>query len=377
MIDTKSLFRPNYPGSNVKPELFTGEKKEVPTFFRTPQTGDKVFKMIDGKYHHCTSPAILAAVGGSLGSEKSIPFSDLRGYSQGEMITDKNVQNYEIVKEIVKENVKEPETIPVITDDEGTVVQAKTFPQTTDQTLPRPNMDIVPGLTSIIIPAYFSAYHLFHYTGHCIGSIREHTDKIQTPYEIILVLNGYKDAAIKFSNFEETNCDKVIVNDENKGYGFAMNQGIRASVGEYVCFMNNDVMVFDKWLLEMRVALEELDLVMSTPMYGKPFARAIEAEELLQKAFGEQFSDFRDFSCVLTKRSIMEEVGMFNEKLFAYKEDVDLLNRFDAAGKKYASTKRVNTWHCIGGTSVGMSAEELHYQEGLEEFNKVWNTDKK
>ena len=40
----------------------------------------------------------------------------------------------------------------------------------------------IPGLTSIIIPVYMSNYTLFHYTGNCIGSVREHTDKQKTPY---------------------------------------------------------------------------------------------------------------------------------------------------------------------------------------------------
>src|SRR3990167_4175030 len=69
------------------------------------------------------------------------------------------------------------------------------------------------GKTSIVIPAYLSDYALFHYTGNCIGSIREHTNKTQTPYEIILVLNG-KDN-ITFQNLSDTKADKVIENETN------------------------------------------------------------------------------------------------------------------------------------------------------------------
>lgn len=386
-MDTTNFFKPRpFPGqTQTAPALsqVPVERKPLPTFIRTKDTGDKVFIVVADKYHWIQNPEIYKAVGGDLGQEKMVERSDLAGYIQGEVVTLQNAEKYKIP------DPKEMQKNPAMEQKEEIAppVVAKSFPPETDQTCPAPSMDIVPGKTSIIIPAYFAAYHLFHYTGNCIGSIREHTDKLDTPYEIILVINGSKDSAIKFSNLEETLCDKVIVNEENMGYGYAMNQGIRASVGQYLCFMNNDVMVFEHWLEDMLEALRCLDLVMATPMYGKPFARAKEAEELRKKterelpetgrpysqSLAEDFlSDFRDFSCALTRRSLMEEVGLFNEKLFAYKEDIDLYNRLDAAGKKYASTKRVNTFHVIGSTSVGMNDAQLHKKEGEEEFNKLW-----
>jgi len=44
--------------------------------------------------------------------------------------------------------------------------------------------ETVEGLTSIILPIYNTSYPLFHMTGNCIGSIKEHT---KLPYEIILI----------------------------------------------------------------------------------------------------------------------------------------------------------------------------------------------
>lgn len=240
--------------------------------------------------------------------------------------------------------------------------------------------ELVEGLTSIIIPAYFNSYPVFHQTGHCIGSIREHTDKAKTPYEIILVLNGTK-SSIKFDKYELTYADKVIPLEENEGYAKAVNKGIRASQGENICIMNNDVLVFDNWLnvfLEIVDLNHEsrLDLVMATPMYGMPYARATEAKELAAKYDGKflssTYSDFRDFSCVLAKRKLFDEIGLFNEEFFMYGEDLDFLRRMDKAEKKYASTRAVNTYHIIGMTSSSMDKTPQIMNESREKLKQIW-----
>ena len=170
----------------------------------------------------------------------------------------------------------------------------------------------------------------------------------------------------------------MIKNEENKGYSYAVNQGIRMSKGEYIVILNNDAQVFDHWLEDMQEALHHLDLVMATPMYGRPYARAVQSLELRKETLGkpieETFSDFRDFSCVATRKELFAEVGTFNEDFFVYKEDLDLFNRLDKAGKKYASTKRVNTSHIIGATSHNMSPEDLRKEEGQEVYDKLWTS---
>lgn len=264
----------------------------------------------------------------------------------------------------------EPTTVPLQTYKEG---EGQPIPESAPKAEPEK------GFTSIIIPAYINSYPIFHMTGHCIGSIREHTDRSKTPFEIILVLNGTKDS-IKFSNLAETRCEKVIESEENLGYAKAVNKGIRCAKGEYIAVVNNDVMVFDNWLEDMQESLNiGLDLVMATPMYGKPYARATEAKELREKSFEpagkslrDSFSDFRDFSCVLTRKNMFNEIGLFNEEFFMYGEDLDLLRRMDKAEKKYASTKRVNTFHIIGGTSSGMEKIPEIMNESKAKLKEIW-----
>lgn len=258
-----------------------------------------------------------------------------------------------IQKEISPSFLEQEQKIELPTYDDPTAIEHQT----------------IPGLTSIIIPAFFNNYPIFHQTGNCIGSIREHTDKEKTPYEIILVINGNTGITI---DPKDSLCDKVVQNEENEGYSKAVNKGIRTSFGEYIAIVNNDVQVFDHWLEDMQEALKDLSLVMATPMYGKPYARAVEANELREKGFGTPYSDFTDFSCVLTTKALFDEIGLFDEQFFMYGEDLDLLRRMTKEHKKYASTKRVNTHHIIGSTSSGVNETPEIMNESKRRLNEKW-----
>lgn len=238
-----------------------------------------------------------------------------------------------------------------------------------------PSVEPVAGLTSIIIPVYFNSYPVFHQTGNCIGSIREHTDNAKTPYEIILVING--ETEIKLTEPRQSFADKVIQLPENMGWATAINRGIRVASGQYIALVNNDVQVFEYWLEDLQEALlAGLDLVMSAPMYGNPYGRAVEAENLrnlvMDKPIAETFVDFNDFSCILTTKALFAEIGVFDEQFFMYMEDLDFLRRMDKYGKKHASTKRVNIHHIIGSTAMSMSETPKIVNESREKLKAKW-----
>lgn len=257
-------------------------------------------------------------------------------------------------------NVNEPNILPV----ESTPILGDIVVNESD-----------PNMVSIVIPIYNTNYPLWHYTGNCIGSIREHTDKIKTPYEIIVVDNA---SPIQPKTEADYKADKVIKNTENKGVAFAWNQGIRVSRGGYIVLLNNDTMVFDYWLEDLLKCLEHKDFVMATPMYGDSFARAIESEKLRNKYLNEpwtnSFSDFKDFACVACKKDLYNEIGLFDEQFtLGYGEDLDLMRRMDGAGKKYASTKLVNIFHIIGATSSNIPEIPDVMNKNKELLKEKWD----
>lgn len=329
-------------------------------FVRTDYTGDKVFWLENGNAHWVTGPEALAALGGSFDDVKTIDYTIVKSYN--ERVEPVSMRNIGKFKTTVSADIP---------------VETITLPahEITEEIAPNaPQAEPEKGFTSIIIPAYLLNYPVFHMTGNCIGSIREHTDKEKTPYEIILILNGKP--INSFSNMQETKADKVINNDENRGYSYAVNQGIRCAKGEYIAIVNNDVLVYDHWLEDLQEGLTMKDLVMATPMYGMPYARAVDAGQLRSKVdtvpFIDTFSDFTDFSCILTKKQLFSELGLFNEEFFMYGEDLDLLRRIKAAGKTYASTKKVNTTHIIQGTANYMPEIPDIMNESKAKLKEIW-----
>ncbi len=249
------------------------------------------------------------------------------------------------------------------------------YPEKQESVESAPKEEPQEGFTSIIIPAYFNNYALFHQTGNCIGSIREHTDPVKTPYEIILVINGKTD--IKFADLKQTFADKVIQSENNEGWAKAVNKGIRVAKGEFIALINNDAQVYDYWLEDLQESLKAgLDLVMGNPMYGMPFARAVESfnirQKQLEKPIEETFVDFNDFSCVLTTKALFMQLGLFDEDFFMYGEDIDFLRRMDKEGKKHASTKRVAVHHIIGSTSMTIKETPEIMNESKEKLRLKW-----
>jgi len=232
------------------------------------------------------------------------------------------------------------------------------------------------GFTSIIIPCFFNSYPVFHTTGNCIGSIREHTDKEKTPYEIIMIQNGETGIGFNQDNAKDSYAEKVIFNKENLGFAKAVNQGIRCAQGEYIAIVNNDVQVFDHWLEDMQEALQFVDLIQAYPMYGMPYGRATEAnllrEKALEKSVEGSLDGFRDFSCVLTKKELFATVGLFDEDFFCYGEDLDLIRRIEKEGGKIASTKRVRTHHIISMTASGIMETPEIMNKSKELLKAKW-----
>lgn len=264
------------------------------------------------------------------------------------------------------------------------VIENTDYKEPVEEKVSIPQEEEIKGLTSIIVVGYLTNYPLFHYTGNCLGSIREHTD---LPYEIIYIDNG---SPIKMEPKDIT-ADKIIVNKENIGVAKAWNQGIRVATGEYIVLLNNDAMVFDNWLEDFQESLDKVDLVMATPMYGSPFARASEA--LQRRAIWENepievsFDDFADFSCVGFKQQTVRDLhrleeaqgfptvdnGLFDEQFYLYCEDVDVRKRLERVGMTCKSTRRVNTFHIVHATGNMMPNDAEIMNESKRKFEEKWN----
>jgi GT2 family glycosyltransferase len=80
------------------------------------------------------------------------------------------------------------------------------------------------------------------------------------PHELIIIDNNSTDGSCEFF---ESRADILIKNPENYSYPYCQNQGIERASGDYLAFFNNDVLVSPHWdarLMEV-LRVEKMDIV--------------------------------------------------------------------------------------------------------------------
>lgn len=182
----------------------------------------------------------------------------------------------------------------------------------------------------------------------CLESLRSQT---YTDFEIIVVDNGSTDGSCDYlaKMFPEI---QLIRLPENRGFTGGNNEGFRQSSGTYIVLLNNDATLKEDWL-ELMVSVMESD-----PRLGSCASKIIiEGTELLDSAgdlfttaftgtkWGELqkaalFTEPRTLAgpcaaAAIYRRSMLEQIGFFDDDFFLNHEDTDLNLRAWLAG-----------WHC-------------------------------
>lgn len=134
---------------------------------------------------------------------------------------------------------------------------------------------------------------------------------------------------------------RVIYNEKNRGFGAAINQGIRDSQSPYVAILNDDAVPEPRWLeaLAGAIALRpEIGMCASRIRLAADgrldSAGMLVAKDGSSKQCGhleppEDYSRARHAllpsgCAAMYKREMLEEIGLFDESFFLYCEDTDL-----------------------------------------------------
>jgi GT2 family glycosyltransferase len=163
----------------------------------------------------------------------------------------------------------------------------------------------------------------------CLYSLTKQTFQ---DFEIIVVDNGSVDGA---------ECYATLRNATNLGFAKAANQGIAASVGEYVALINNDAAANRYWLGELvRTAGMTAD-----GMYASKVIRPDGSLEsagcyiyhdgngmCIRNEWPLPNPDFPSGCAAMYRREMLDRIGLFDERMFMYNEDTELGVRAKLAG---------------------------------------------
>lgn len=187
----------------------------------------------------------------------------------------------------------------------------------------------IQGEVDIIIPVYGG----LHVLKPCVKSI---IDRTHWRYNLIFIDDASPDPAVKTYlsglAWGEASPTKVLYNKKNRGFAATVNRGIAQGTAPYVCVLNSDVLVTEGWLTKMLVALESNPkncivnpatnntAMINVNMY--PGRSYTDMHSALTRQNRVKYPEIMPTGfCFIFRRSLIEEIGPFDEAFGSYGEE--------------------------------------------------------
>ena len=228
------------------------------------------------------------------------------------------------------------------------------------------------SLISIIVLNYNAGELLLN----CINSLMKSTYQ---NIEILVVDNISSDDS-------HTKCKKqfpdikLIQNRKNLGYCGGNNVGIKEAKGEFIVILNPDTIVEENWLDEMFnafnefgdglyqpkiISLNESDIIQSTGnmihVFGFGFARD-KGKKIIEKKEEIEKIGYASGTCLFTTKEVLEKVGLLDEFLFLYHDDLDFGWRAAQIGINSYYVPKSKIFH-VESYSLKWSAKKFYWLE--------------
>jgi GT2 family glycosyltransferase len=208
-------------------------------------------------------------------------------------------------------------------------------------------------------------------------------------FNVVVVDNGSDDGSVEMLEAEYSKSTAfrltVLRNYENRGFCAANNQAIAACKSEFVALLNNDAEAEPEWLAALASAFRSGDVGMAASkilVYEDP-GRIDKAGHLIfpdgqnrGRGCGErdrgQYDDVEevlwpDGCAAMYRRTMLDQIGLFDEDFFAYADDAELGLRGRIAGWKCLYIPSAVVRHHRGATLGLRSTRRLE----LIERNRV------
>ena len=221
---------------------------------------------------------------------------------------------------------------------------------------------------SVIIPNWNGAEHL----PECLESLERQTFR---EFEVVMVDNGSTDDSLELIQ-RDYPWVRIVRNESNLGFSAAVNAGIRETTAGYVVLLNNDTKASSDWLEKLISAMD------AEP--GASFAACkmlhYDPPHPIDSA-GDRFSLVRGggvnigsgdpggshdepmwifgacAGAAIYRRSLFEDIGLFDEDFFLVFEDIDIDLRAQVAGHRCLYVPDAVVYHKRGASTDNRSAK--------------------
>ena len=207
--------------------------------------------------------------------------------------------------------------------------------------------------------------------------------------KVYVIDNNSSDESLLYlsENFKEV---EIISLDKNYGFAEGYNLGLKKVNEEYVCIINNDILVTKDWLSPIREKFKKYPSSIIQPnildinntdffeyagasggfidKYGYPFCRG-RIFNTVEKNEG-QYSDSKIFwasgACFFISKKIFYKIGGFDKRFFAHMEEIDLCWRAFNLGFSCYSITSSKVFH-VGAATIKKNSKKtyLNYRNSL------------
>ena len=220
--------------------------------------------------------------------------------------------------------------------------------------------------------------------------------------EVMVVDNASTDDSVQMVRRDFQGV-RVIALAENIGFSAGNNVGLRASQGEYILFLNPDVIAHP---LSIAALCDYMDthpevgiagprllnadgttqssrrrfptfataLIESTPLQSVfPNAQALRRFHVLDRSDEEeQYVDWLSGAALMCRRAALEQAGPFDPGYFMFSEEVDLCRRVADAGWRVAYVPQAKITHYGGGsTDQAVPARHINFNTSKARYLRI------
>jgi N-acetylglucosaminyl-diphospho-decaprenol L-rhamnosyltransferase len=245
-------------------------------------------------------------------------------------------------------------------------------------------------------------YNVKFFLEQCLSSLKKAVDSsdiLRGQTEVYIIDNASADGSLEFLRplFPGFH---FIRNEENKGFSRANNQALRLCIGEFVLFLNPDIILAENSLeISISFMLKSKDagalgarMIDGRGRYLKESKRgfpSVRASFFKMTGIVHFFPSSRFFSSyymghlddrlpatvdilsgafMMARKSVIDKTGGFDEMFFMYAEDIDLSYRILQAGFKNYYLPSVNIIHFKGESTKKNFQYTKMFYEAMDKF---------
>ncbi|PIP62809.1 hypothetical protein COW98_02025 [Candidatus Roizmanbacteria bacterium CG22_combo_CG10-13_8_21_14_all_35_9] len=240
------------------------------------------------------------------------------------------------------------------------------------------------------------SYNTKKITENCLESINRSLWKSKIKYEIIVVDNDSKDGSkemLEKYSADKNNHSVYYQTNTNLGFGRGNNFAVKKAEGKYILLLNSDTIVLNRSiekLYNFYFENEKTVHFLGAKLLNKDLTPQPSACRFftLPVIFGALFLktdywgltrfspnhfqkvDWVSGACIMTKKSLYQRLGGFDQDIFMYMEEVDLLYRAKKKGWKTYFYPAAQIVHLGSASSGGKTFPILQVYRGFLYFYK-------